>query len=329
MGWLKPPPVVAVSGSVALLRKREIDKAIRAAHKKKRRIERVRAEDGGLDRLMASTVFFDDEKMLIIISEPDKLDMDQVLSHFQGGDSQVVWLLDYDGNLRKNSRLYKLLQKHSMVHMSFAEPEPWKAEGWAVKFVKSEAKTHGKTMPDAIAKVLVKVCGTDLGLLAFEVLKLNAYLDSLGETEIKPAHVKGTLAVLTEASLFPLVDAVARAQEAAVLKQFSTIERTHKGDPTMRVCAILAFNIANWLQAAGALALGMGAEEAARSVGTSVARMRKSMMPAAKQWGKSGLIDLLEIVTGVGRAVKSGRANPWMLLQARLAASCRASRAPG
>lgn len=329
MGWLNPPPVVAVSGPVALLRRREIEKAIRGARRKKRRIEWVSGETAELDTLMASTVFFDDEKLLIIISEPDKLDPEKVLAHSQSGDTQAVWVLNYDGTLRKNSKLFKLLQKHSILHMTYSEPEPWKAEGWAVKFLVKEAKAHKKVLPEPLAKAMIRICGTDLGLLSFEMLKLNAYLNALGETEIKPEHVRGTLAVLTEASLFPLVDAVSQANEAAVLKQLANIERTHNGDPTMRVCAMLASSITSWLHAAGELKSGMGAEEAARSVGTSVARMRRSMMPAVSQWGESGLIDLMKVVTGVERAVKTGRANPWMLLQARLAASCRDSRASG
>jgi len=325
-GWLNPPPLIALSGNVALLRVREIKKAVAAAGKKKRRVERVSGDSSELDQLLASTVFFD-EKMLLIISKPEKVDPELLIKQSTSSDKTVVMVLDCDGTLKKNSKLFKLLQKHSILHMSFAEPEPWKVEEWATKFLVKEAKSKGKVLETPLATAMVRVCGPDLGLLSFEMLKLSVYLDAIGETQVQPAHVRGIMAALTETSLFPLVDAVSQANAPAVLKQLSSIERTHSGDPTMRVCAILAYSVTNWIHAGSALRAGMDTEVAAQSVGTSAARMRRSILPAVGQWGDVGLRDLLGIIAGVERSVKAGRVNPWMLLQARLAASCRRSRA--
>lgn len=328
-GWMSPPPVVAITGSVGLKARREIDKAKRAARKKKRRIEYVDGDTVEVERLLASTVFFDDQKLLIIIRNPDKIDLGMIERHHESGDRTVVMVLHYDGTLRSNSKLAKLLEKLDITHIKYAEPKPWEAEDKAVAFVEKEAKARGKSFGhENLPRALVRACGTEYGFLAFEVFKLCVYADAIKTDVIQPAHVKGLISIMHEANVFPIADALGRASEGDVLRLMHGVERTHR-DPTMLVCGVLTASVTTWLHVASVTKTGMDLDTAARTVGVSPARMRRSLLPYAERWGEAALIDLLRAIVGVERAVKSGKLNPWMLLQSRLAAACRAVHATG
>jgi len=330
MGWLNPPPVVAVTGNVGIRCFREIQKARRAAKRKKRRVEYVEGDTAEVARLLASTVFFSDEKILVIVRDPQKVDLGLILRHHQSNDRTVVLLLHHDGALRSNSKLRKAIEKHGIIHQEYLEPKSWEAEGAAVKFVLKEAKARGKSFAhgDAIPKALVRACGTDLGFLAFEVFKLAALCDARKMDEIQPAHVRGLVSVVHETSVFPVVDALGRADQKELLRLLYSVERTHR-DPTMLVCSVLAANVATWLHVGSLVQAGVDPEEAARTAGVSPVRLRRSLLPAAERWGQPALVALLRSIVEVERAVKSGKLNPWMLLQARLSTACQAVAAAG
>jgi DNA polymerase III delta subunit len=329
MGWLKPPPVIAVSGAIEFLRIREIRKAQVAAKRKKRRIEHVRGDDTGeIEKLIAGTVFFSD-KLMIFVTQPSKLKPEFILAHHKSKDTSAVLVLHYEDHLKNNTKFFKLLDSNNIPHLTFASPKPWEVEGRAIKFVMSEAKRRKKVIPEDLARALVATCGDEYGFLSFEVLKLSTYLDALGETEVTRAHLRGLIAVLNEASVFPVVDALAAVNERALLRRMGAMERTHSGDPTMRVCAVLATSVASWLQAVSAVRGGLDSASAAQAIGASPGRMDKVLLPAGKRWGEKEMRKLLKEIAQVERAVKTGRSHPWVLLQSRLAASCRSRRAAG
>lgn len=328
-GWLKPPPVVAITGNVELLCLREIDKAKKAARQTKRRIEYIDGDTVEIERLLASSVFFGDENILAIVRSPEKIDLDLISRHAKGKDSSIVLVLHSDGALRSNSKLGKLLDAENILHLKYMEPKPWEVEEKAIAFVVKEAKSRGKTFAiDRIPLAMVRACGTEYGFLAFEVYKLCVYCDALKTTVIQPEHLRGLVSVMHEASVFPITDALASANEAELLRLMYAVERTHR-DPTMLVCGVLASSITSWLHVGSVLKLGMDLDDAARTVGASPARLRKSLLPASERWGEAALIRLLGVITEVERAVKTGKLDPWMLLQTRLAASCRAVRPTG
>lgn len=332
MSWLKPPQTMVVSGDHEFKREREIRKAMQAASLAGRVIEVVDVAENSsaLANLLSGNALFQ-QSMLVIVTTPEKGDLDFYQEHENGGDTSVCLLLHVRGNIRSNSRFAKFvdrLPKSRWLH--FKEPPPWEASEEAVRFCVAEAKAASKELPEKLAKGIVTLCGEELGFLSFEIRKLCLYMDAVGAKKAEADHVRAVLVpFLTDATASPLIDALASKNEKALIKQLQTLGRSHTSEPTMYVCASVGAVALQWLQALDLAKSGISSAAAAPQIGVSPYRLDRALMPAARRWGEKGIMSLICEIATVENAVRSGKISPWIMLQTRLITLCRGSEAGG
>lgn len=321
-GWKNPPPVLAISGDHSFLVRRELQKALKAATITGRRVEFVDGEDPNcLDDILTANVFFG-EKVMAIVENPDKLPPEVIEARQESGAKDVVAVLYHPKKIRARSK-FKSVVDGLGTHIELLKPKPWEVDDQAAAFCVAEARRRGKNLGEKIAKALVKACGPDLGFLSFEVLKLCAYLDAVGEDVVKVPHVKATLSSLQEASAFPVIDALSARDERRLLKSMNSVRRTRTSDPTMLVCALAGSNSVKWLHALTLQKAGVPSNVACTQVGVTSYRFDRTLIPSAKRWGERGLTKLIRRVTGVEKAVRSGKIHPWIMLESQLVTLCK------
>ena len=180
------------------------------------------------------------------------------------------------------------------------KPPIFKEHEVAVAFVVGEAARHKKKISSNLAEGVVKISGTNLGILSFEILKAS-YL-AHDSKDLKPEHLR-TISSLAETSALPLIESIAKKNLKEILKQFAKMRSTYHRDPTLMVCGWLGSEVCKWLATASALKKG--------SVNPSDLNIhpyvfQKNILPAAKKWGEKALLDLLHIISNVERYVKTG-----------------------
>lgn len=318
-GWAKPPPVVIVAGSNDYLRAREVALAVEVAGKNGRRIERI---DGGdrdeLSRVLSSGGVFFADRILVVVSNPSRIDAKMVIDHHKAGDTSVALLLHHEGEIKKGP-LQDIAKEIPNKHqVTFEEVPPWKAEETAIKFCMREVKRHKLTLSDSLASNLVAASGTDLGILSFEIWKAATLCRANGDAQITGDHLRQTVSSISEIGAIPVVEALATASSARVSKALASMRRTHAGDPTMKACALVGRNVGFWLHAASLLRQKSSVEEISGRLSLHPYVCKMKILPPAKKWGEKNLARLLTTIAQVERGVRSGHANPWMEFQCGL-----------
>lgn len=242
------------------------------------------------------------EKSAFIVDEGvEDLDIDFVSSLEK--DFGIPMVLYIKGSLPRSKKhpihaLIKNLPKKCVI--KHVAPSTFKEQEVAIEFVVSEASRHGKQLSAQLAEGIVKISGTDLGILSFEILKAS-YL-AHDSKDLKPEHLR-TISSLAETSALPLIESIAKKNLKEILKQFAKMRSTYHRDPTLMVCGWLGSEVCKWLATASALKKG--------SVNPSDLNIhpyvfQKNILPAAKKWGEKALLDLLHIISNVERYVKTG-----------------------
>jgi len=193
------------------------------------------------------------------------------------------------------------------------KPPIFKEHEVAVAFVVGEATRHKKKISSQLAEGVVKISGTDLGILSFEILKAS-YL-AQGVSELTADHFK-TISSLAETSALPLIEAIAAQNPKEISKQFAKMRETHQHDPTLMVCGWLGSEVIKWLSTASALKKG---SVQASDLNLNPYVFQKKILPTAKKWGEKSLLRLLHILSNIERYVKTGGKHSWERLEIELA----------
>jgi DNA polymerase III delta subunit len=332
-GWMKPPPVMVISGSEGFLRRREVLKGVHAARKTGRTVERAFGEDHeAIGELIEGGMF--GGPVLAIISKPAKIDADLVEAQ-SAGDGTVCLVLHHEGKIKKGSAFDKAIvsvpQKHRIVFDR--PPQRYKVKDYAIKFVVREAKRFKLGISTDLAEALVSKVGTDLGVLHFELLKVEAYIASTkaGDT-ITPKSLMATMTRSGEADLAPLVEAVGRADARMVLREMDALKLNFVGDNTGRTlaaCAWLGSAATKWLHAAALHEGGASVDESAQRLEMHAYVYKAFNLPIAKRWGKTRLLTLVKRLSRVEMGVRKGHVDPWVELECVLSGTCRSVAARG
>jgi len=326
---MKPPPVMILSGSEGFLRRREILKAVAAARKTKRTVERVFGDDAdGIGELIGGAMF--GGPALVLVSNPSEIDADLVVAA-SAGDGTVCLVLHHEGKIKKGSAFDKALASVPRNHrLVFDRPtQTYKIEDYAIKFVVREAKRFGLTISTDLAEALVGKVGTDLGVLHFELLKVEAYMASTkaGET-IDPKSLMATMTKSGEANISLLVDAVGRADTRRVLKEMDSLKRNFPGTDTTRNLQVLGWlggAATRWLHAATLHEGGASEEEASQRMDMHAYVYKSFNLPVAKRWGTARLLLLVKRLSSVEMGIRRGHINTWVELESVLSGTCRAT----
>lgn len=322
--WLKPPPIMVVSGNHTFLREREVRRAQWAAMKTKRQINTVDGEDTvALSSFLSGSVLFTQESM-VFVDTPEETDLALLQSHQDSDDGDTCLVLHHQGKINGRTKFGKFVAKlPKWVHREFLELPAYKAQEQAVAFCVAEAKQYRKTMDTKLANLLVNAIGTDLGVLSYEVLKASVYADALGDKEsITSDHIRKTVSTIGEGNVVPIMEAIGQGNGPAVLRAMGKLRASMSGDPTMLVVSWLGRNASQWLHTAALLEMGIDSNSAAHQVGVPPYVYDRFVVPVAKRWGQDRLVALIKKVSSVERAVKTSAISPWVMLECAVFSSC-------
>lgn len=242
------------------------------------------------------------EKSAFIIDEGVE-DLDLEYASSLEKDFGIPIVLYLNGSLPRSKKhplhpfIKKLPKKCVIKHLV---PSTFKEHEVAVTFALGEASRLGKELSSQLAEGIVKISGTDLGILSFELLKAS-YL-AHDSKELKPEHFR-TISSLAETSALPLIQSISTKNLKEVLKQFGKMRSTYHRDPTLMVCGWLGSEVCKWLTTASALKKG-SVKPSDLNIHPYV--FQKNILPAAKKWGEVSLLKLLHIISDVERYVKTG-----------------------
>lgn len=333
-----------ISGTEWFFKRREVQKAVAAARASGRVVVRAEGTDPNcLAEVLDSAGF--DAATLAVVTSPNDVDFELLRKHMAADDNALAFLLYDEKAFNKNAGLAKFASElPKQHHIVFDKPDKaYKHEDYAIKFVVNEARRLGVGIDTDLAEALVQKVGKvefgpgkfkplvpDLGLLHFELLKVATYLSALGEgTKVTPAHLKATMAVLGEADIGPLADAVGKASVRAVTREMDRLSREHTassaGDRTLKVCGWLGGQATKWLHAAALNADGASEAEASARMGVPPYIHKAFILPAAKRWGIPNLGRLIRTLASAETAVKSGHINPWLELESGLVVACKSA----
>jgi len=312
--------VLAFSGSDHLRRKRLVRKTVRAFEEKGWSSSRVDATAPGRFRAVMSGSVFRAGKLVVVIDNPNKVDVKLWQPYVDHPDSSLVLVLNYVGKVRGNTKFGKFLKalpkgrwrEHNMP------TSPWKVEEAAEAFCVQEAKNHGLTLDPKLAKSIVLYSGTNLELLALEVLKVATLTSHFGEVRISPSHIGGGLSGIGGSHFGALVDGLSARHGRKVAQSLARIRAGSKSDPTIQVARFLWATVSKWLSVANLLAQGTLAEDVASELDLNGWYCQSKLMPPAKRWGQQDLIALLSALSEGERGVLRGAADPWIYLSCRV-----------
>jgi DNA polymerase III delta subunit len=324
--WNEPPSVMVVSGNHHFMREREVRKAQWAAGLNKRVVEFVDGKDGAeISTRISGSVLFSQESM-VIVTNPQKCDLAMLEAHHDDGDGDLCLVLHHEGKIRGNTKFGKMVKKFaSWQHREFNEGKRHETKARAIQFCQDEAKRLKVSITEKLAVILVKVLGMDYGVLHFELRKLAAYAQSLGDTAIEPKHIKGTVSTIGDADALAVMDVLGTADGPRTVKAMARVRQASNRDPTMMLIALISNNGAKWLQAASLDKMGIDPKNAAQQVGLHPFVYERFVLPVGKRWGPAALVQLIKEMSRVERAVKRGAISPWTLLEAGVLASCEAA----
>lgn len=321
--WRNPPPVVVLSGSENFLRRRELREAVSVSEACGRTVEYAHGRDRDeISRVLSSTGVFFDQKVLLVVEEPEKVDAELVLRHHEAGDSSAAVVLHQEGAIKAKSGLGRVAKElPERLVARFEKPKPWEETDRAISFCVKEATRLNVNLSEQLATAVVRAVGTELGVLAFEIEKIALFLRSVGERTVTLAHVGGTVGALGGLGPRPVVEALGRRDLAATGRALTSVRRAHgghEGGAVLRVCAFVGPAATQWMHVASLLRAGLSADAVAERVGVHPFALRKNLLPAAKRWGQVRLTSLLRSLARVQRSVRSGHVNPWVELECAL-----------
>jgi DNA polymerase-3 subunit delta len=322
MKWVDPPPLTLISGKQTYLVRREMKRGLAAL--RDRRLLKVPGDDyGAIHDSITTPSMFDVTDTLLLIEKPEKLPSTDVLvEHVQAGENDIAVIIPLEGDPTAKifGNLLKVLPDEH--HLKFPQPKPWDVEKEAIEFCEQEARSRGMKLDRQGARALVAVVGTDYGVLANEMLKAILYVRGQGRKRIERADLGRVVAHVYKHEAFPVVDALAARNKKRLLRQLGMVEKTSKDDPSMKVCGLLGHSVSQWIRAAHLMEQGYEPKEAAQRMGVHPFPFKKDLVPITKRWKVSELIPLLKGIASVERGVKTGRANPWVQLNALLYQAC-------
>lgn len=315
------PPVMAASGTEGYLKSRFVRGVVEAQRADGWRIEELRGEDrSGLLTVLAGNPFMP-EMVLVVVEEPEKIDLDLLKRHSQEKDPETVLLLHLKGNPDGRTKFGKFIKELGKHHHTFEEPKAYKAPEVALEFLLAEAKGRGLTFDVKLAEAMISRVGCDLGFLHFEMLKIAMLAEAQGTQTVSADIIKGSMAAIAQAGVQPILEALGARDSARLYRKLQHFQRTAPRDSTIRICRFLGSAVQKWV-AASHLDPAMPMAQAAAEVGQSPWEYQKLTLPGARTWGREGSVKLLRVLARAERGVLQGAQDPWLMLVSGLLGAC-------
>jgi DNA polymerase III delta subunit len=310
--------IFAVSGTNSFLRRRSVRSLIKTYEGQGFRVSYI---DGGesfafqdaISSILKGSVF-------LVVGKPEKID----LGLFQGIPENIIVCLEYDGDTdNKKDKFIEFLGSLGRSHKSFPAPKAWKMSEFATKFLVSEFKGYGKTIFPEYAETVVERCGSDLGVLSFEVQKIVNLMGSSVDT-VTIEHIRDAIAPLAETTVQPIIEALKDKNPSKLSRHLGYIKDTMKTDPTIFICRVLASQSYQWFAILDLKRNSVSDSEIPGKLKMNEWVYQNKILPGLTQkWSIKNVLDLIEILAVSERNVVSGKLNPWLFLVSSLLSLCK------
>ena len=221
-------------------------------------------------------------------------------------------LLVVEGSLpRSKKHLIHKFPKNS--YFKFNSPSVFQAEEAAINFSIEEAREYGLVLSKPLATNLVKLVGTDFGVISNEMLKVLMLAD--GEQTITPKHFRA-IAQVSEVSAQDIITFVGSCRLHPLLKALATVKKTHNNDPTLLVCGWLGSEARKWLLCSSLKKKGKALDQ--KNTGIHPYVLKKNILPAIKKWNEENSLKLIHLLSDLERYVKTGGKFSWSKLESEL-----------
>ena len=318
------PGLFILSGPEGLLRRRWLQANVENKRKHGWNIEYVDAREKGqlMTALVGDVLFAEATKTLVIVEHPEKGDLSLYEERAALKNPDVALLLHIEGSPRGNTKFGKLVKKLKKLRKDFPSPKQWDAEGVAAQFFVDEIERLGKEVPLNLAAALVTRVGADLGVLAFEALKIATLADVEGCEKVTAQHIKEGMAEIADAAVSPILDALKKRSAPGMARGLTRYRKNAKGDPTIGICRLLGDLALKWFCAKDLKERGVPAKDAAARMGANLWYYENKLLPECLRWNRLDLIRLVRALAEGERALLSGHQQPWLGLTASLLFLC-------
>ena len=267
----------------------------------------------GLQGVLSSVGVLFSNHTLVVITHPEKVAPEDVADHLQDPSPYLLLLLVSEDDKPSGGILDGFPAANTKL---FSLPPFYKMDEHAADYARELCKSQGVSLPEPLARALVKKVGNDLGVVSFEIDKALHLARALGVKALEPVHIKATMAPLSELDGGPLVDALGTRNRRAISDELARYKKSKKGDPTIEVCGrSLTPSVLRWLQASYLHGKSVSPASAAGRVGSSPWYWEHRVLPCARNWGVDGCRELLGVIAKSQEAVFSGAINPWGILE--------------
>lgn len=250
---------------------------------------------------------------LVVVTHPEKVKSEDLADHLADPSPYLLVLLVSEDDKPSGGVLDGFPAANTKL---FSLPPFYKLDEYAADYAIELCRSRGVSLPELLARALVKKVGNDLGVVAFEIDKAVRLVQTLGVKVLEPSHIKATMAALVELDGGAVVDALGTRNGRLISDELARYRKSKKGDPTIEVCGrTLTPAILRWLQASFLHGSGTPPASAAGRVGSSPWYWEHKVLPPARNWGVDGCRDLLGVVAKAQESVFSGAVNPWGILE--------------
>jgi DNA polymerase III delta subunit len=315
----------AVSGNQNLLRRRYYQETLDRYYKDCYRLDFVNGEDSEGVRAVLSggLLFTDNVKSLVVVSNPEEVDLDIWMKHLKDGDDDKVVLLYYEGIPKGNTKFGKFLAGLKKNHISFEVSEKfWEQEPAAIKFCVSEFKKYNKECDEKLAISLVTNLGPDFGFLSFEVQKISMLADIAKTNIITLEHIKGGISLTPQVLVSTVLDSLVLKNRKKMSLALEKVRKATKDDPTLMLCRLIEASAFKWLSVIDMRKNGTPLEEGASQIGVNPWFLQNKLAPQVANWNWDDITKLLRILANSERAVLSGQLDPWRFFCSQILDFC-------
>lgn len=324
MSWRSPPPCVVIGGDEDLLRQREVNRAVLTTSQSGRPVIWADKDSEVVDALTSAATF---GESCLILCPLKEISPETLLEIKQNQPPLTGLLLYHDGELDE-AKFPALAHIHGGFRISHMRPTSKKSlRSLAIRFSKKEAEDllgNKEALQDNLAEALVEAAGTDLGVLAFEILKAANLAKFENKKNIEAEHLKKLIRGSNEIDLAPLREALKLRDPKRLSQSLDRVYRATGGDPVMlllRGKGGPADLVCTWLRAALFLKRGGTQPEMSQRLGVPDWSV-PDIMIALKSWRVPELRSLIRELADVDLGVLRGAPSPWVALQSRLLIAC-------
>jgi|TARA_R110000824_G_scaffold48399_15_gene136729 DNA polymerase III delta subunit len=324
-GWSNPPPVVVVGGTEPYLRDREIRKAVQASVSLGRDVVELNSGAEAMQTVSYASTF---GMPTLVVVPASEMKAEDIIKHTAKKDTSVTLLLTVAGEIN-DKKIPAVAPVHGAHRISFSQPKTRKAQARAATiFAQKEADSLMKSkdvLPLRLAEALVKVVGTDLGLVYHEVLKVCTLAQARGISPLTPDLMKATLYRPGGVVLDPVREALAASNPIAMMKALDRL-KAGVSDPVMlllRAKGAPGKLATLWLQVCSLLERGASEEEISHRLNIPIWAV-KTEVATAQRWGSKRLSKLVVSLSDVEGGVFIGAPSPWVACVIALVGSCTA-----